>query len=444
MSTRLIAAVAALLAFALTGGAASAAQAPGKSQGKGGAQAAAQAAAPAQSNRPARHAPCVRGEADGFPCHRVDLLSYFWMEEIGGSQVVGQGRGSDVWGWEDPATRREYVIAGRENGTAFVDITDPKRPVYLANLPSASPQNVIWRDIKVYEDHAFIVSEALNHGMQVFDLTQLRSIDRSAAPVNVAATAHYTGFGRAHNLNINEETGYAYAVGIREGIDCDHGMHMMDISNPTTPVFAGCFAQDGYIHDTQCVVYRGADARYLGREICFTASPTPPGPHAVTIVDVTNKANPVILSKTPYEGAAYSHQGWLTPNQEQFIFGDEGDEGAFGHNTRTLVFDVRNLESPAHIGTHFGPTRAINHNIYTENRWVYQSNYTAGLRILDGRRVADGILEEVAYFDTYPPHNNAVFGFGTWSNYAWFSSGVIAVHGYQGLWIVKARLGQQN
>jgi len=426
MRVRLITALAAVVALALTGTA--------SAQGTG------------SSQKPTRHAPCVQGEAAGFPCKRVDLLSYFWMEEIGGSQVVGQGRGSDVWGWEDPETGREYVIAGRENGTAFVDITDPKRPLYLANLPTASPQNqVIWRDIKVYADHAYIVSEASNHGMQIFDLNRLRTLDRSAAPVNVVEDARYTGFGRAHNLAINEETGYGYAVGTRQGIDCSQGMHVVDLSNPTAPEFVGCVSEDGYIHDTQCVVYRGADARYLGREICFAASPTPgPSPHSVLIVDVTDKANPVIISNTPYEGAGYSHQGWLTPDQETFVFGDEGDEGAFGHNTRTLVFDVRNLESPLHVGTHFGPTRAINHNIYTENRWVYQSNYTAGLRILDGRGAADGELEEVAYFDVYPPHDNAVFGFGTWSNYAWFSSGVIAVHGYQGLWIVKARLGQQN
>lgn len=426
MRVRLITALAAVVALGLTGTA--------SAQGTG------------SSQKPTRHAPCVQGEAAGFPCKRVDLLSYFWMEEIGGSQVVGQGRGSDVWGWEDPETGREYVIAGRENGTAFVDITDPKRPLYLANLPTASPQSqVIWRDIKVYADHAYIVSEASNHGMQIFDLNRLRTLDRSAAPVNVVEDVRYTGFGRAHNLNINEETGYGYAVGTRQGIECSQGLHMMDLSEPTAPEFVGCFADDGYIHDTQCVVYRGADARYLGREICFAASPTPgPSPHSVLIVDVTDKANPVIISNTPYEGAGYSHQGWLTPDQETFIFGDEGDEGAFGHNTRTLVFDVRNLESPLHIGTHFGPTRAINHNIYTENRWIYQSNYTAGLRILDGRDAADGELEEVAYFDVYPPHDNAVFGFGTWSNYAWFSSGVIAVHGYQGLWIVKARLGQQK
>jgi hypothetical protein len=113
---------------------------------------------PEQANRPDRHAPCVQGtafieeleghevlETGAFDCERVDLMSFLTVDEMGGGFANATGRGSDVWGWTDPETGREYVIAGLEVGTSFVDITDPKRPVYLGNLPSASPQNVIWR-----------------------------------------------------------------------------------------------------------------------------------------------------------------------------------------------------------------------------------------------------------------------------------------------------------
>jgi choice-of-anchor B domain-containing protein len=396
---------------------------------------------PEQSRRPVRHAPCVRGMAGEFPCDRVDLLSYFTMDEIGGGIAVGTGRGSGGWGWEDPVTRREYAIVGRENGTSFIDISDPKRPVYVANLPSASTQNVIWREIKVYRNHAFIVSEALNHGLQVLNLTQLRSIRRNDAPVTLSATARYMGFGRSHNIVINEKTGFAYALGTREGISCSSGMHMLNIRKPLNPTFVGCFAADGYIHDAQCVIYQGPDTRFRGREICFTSSPTPGPSHSVTIVDVTDKANPVILSVNTYANARYAHQGWLTEDQRYFLFGDELDEQAFGHNTNTMIWDVRDLTAARLIGTHFGPTTAIDHNMYVKNRFVYQSNYSAGLYILDLREVEKGRLKQVGYFDVYPPHNDAVFGFGTWGNYPYFRKGVVAVHGYQGVWFVKPRLG---
>ena len=434
----------AVLAIAITAVAVAVAPAgakpPERAQGKPGRPA---VDVPPQSNRPARAAPCVQGMAGEFPCDNVDLLSYFTMDEIGGGIAVGTGRGSGGWGWEDPATGREYAIVGRENGTSFIDISDPKRPVYVANLPSASTQNVIWREIKVYRNHAFIVSEALNHGMQVFDLTQLRSISRAEAPATVSATARYMGFGRSHNIVINEDTGFAYALGTREGISCSSGMHMLDIRNPLNPIFVGCFAADGYIHDAQCVVYSGPDTRFQGREICFTASPTPPA-HTVTIVDVTDKANPVILSANAYPNARYAHQGFLTGDQRYFLFGDELDEQAFGHNTNTFIWDVQDLTAARLTGIHYGPTTAIDHNMYVKNRYVYQSNYSAGLYILDLREVAEGRLKQVGFFDVYPPHDNAVFGFGTWGNYPYFRHGVVAVHGYQGVWFVKPRLGQKQ
>jgi choice-of-anchor B domain-containing protein len=404
----------------------------------------ANAAAPQQAQKPRRFEPCVRGMAGEFPCHRVDMLYHFPMEEIGGGTAVGTGRGSDVWGWTDPATRRDYVLAGRENGTAIVDITDPMRPVYLANLPTSAIDNRIWRDIKVYRDHAFIVSESFEHGMQVLDLTRLRDIDPDDAPVTLDEDALYKEFETAHNIFINEDTGFAYAVGARNldrSLNCAGGLHMIDIRDPKNPVFAGCFDEDGYIHDVQCVVYRGPDQRFTGREICFASSPDP---NTLTTVDVTDKANPVLLAAVPYEGDGFSHQGWLTDDQRHFLFGDELDELNLGHNTKTYVWDVGDLTAPEVSGTFFSTEPATDHNMYVKNRYLFQSNYRAGLRVLDLREVSDGELSEVAFFDVYPPNNDPGFGFGTWSNYPFFKRGVVAVHGYQGLWLVRPRLGQRN
>ena len=49
------------------------------------------------------------------------------LNTIGGSGVDG----ADIWGWTDPQTSREYAIFGLENGTSFIDVTDPTDPVYL-------------------------------------------------------------------------------------------------------------------------------------------------------------------------------------------------------------------------------------------------------------------------------------------------------------------------
>ena len=92
---------------------------------------------------------------------------------------------NDIWGWTDPQTNREYAIVGMSNGTSFVDISNPENPSYLGRLPTQT-SNSTWRDIKVYQNHAFIVSEASGHGMQVFDLTELRNI---SSPTTFSNTA---------------------------------------------------------------------------------------------------------------------------------------------------------------------------------------------------------------------------------------------------------------
>jgi choice-of-anchor B domain-containing protein len=403
---------------------------------------------PEQSNRPSRHAPCVQGtayvtELDGheilgsgaFDCERVDLLSFFTNDEIGGGLEIGTGRGSDVWGWTDPATGREYVIAGLEVGTSFIDITDPKRPVYLAHLPTSASNNLIWRDIKVYADHAFIVAESADHGMQVFDLTMLRDLDPATAPHVVSETAHYDGFQRAHNVVINTDSGFAYAVGQRDDAEgCGRAMHMVDIRDPRNPVFAGCY-DETTIHDAHCVIYDGPDTRFTGREICITSTG---GGLSIGVVDVTDKANPVTLSLTDYPNAAFSHQGWLLDGHRYYVHNSES-------TTRTPqgleILDMADLTDPQHIGFFATPAQSTHHNLYQRGRYLFQSNYSSGLRVYDTRNIADGVLEEVGFFDVYPPHDEPGFSIGSWSNYPFFDSGVVAVHGYQGLWLVKPRLG---
>ena len=138
--------------------------------------------------------PCSGGIAGSYPCSNVDLLSFLPLADIGG------GSGNDVWGWTDSSTEKEYVIMGRTNGTSFVDITDPVNPVYVGNLPPHAA-NSSWRDIKVYENHAFIVTEAVNSGMQVFDLTELGAV--TTPPVTFSETTWYNQFSNAHNLVIN-------------------------------------------------------------------------------------------------------------------------------------------------------------------------------------------------------------------------------------------------
>jgi choice-of-anchor B domain-containing protein len=367
--------------------------------------------------------PCIDGSAGGYPCARIDLESFVPTSLIGG------GRTNDIWGWTDPLTGREYALVGRTTGTSFVDLSDPGAPVYLGNLPTHS-QSSTWRGIKVYNDHAFIISEAAGHGLQVFDLTQLRSVTNP--PVTFTATAHYAGFARAHTVAINEETGFLYAVGSNT---CMGGLHMVDVRTPAAPLFAGCFSADRYTHETQCVVYRGPDARYVGREICFNANED-----TLTIVDVTDKAAPAMLVRKTYPARGYTHQGWLTEDHRHFLLDDETDEAKLKTNTRTHVFDVSDLLTPQVVGVHEGATTAIDHNQYVRGGHVFQSNYASGLRVLDLGGVENAVLREIGFFDVRPEDDRPDY-LGTWSNFPFFESGlVIASSIERGVFVLRPNL----
>ena len=369
---------------------------------------------------------CSGGMAGTYPCRNVDLMSFLALADIGG------GSANDVWGWTDSSTGKEYAIMGRTNGTSFVDISDPVNPIYRGNLPPHSDDST-GRDIKVYADHAFIVTEANNSGMQVFDLTQLRMV--ASPPATFSETAHYPDFSDAHNLAINEESGFAYAVGTNT---CSGGLHMINIQTPTNPTSAGCFSGDGYTHDAQCVIYDGPDLDHKRKEICFNSNED-----TLTIVDVTNKAGPVMLSRTGYSGSRYAHQGWLTEDQVYFLLGDELDEANNPDvtNTRTYMWDVSDLDDPALIGSHDSTTTAIDHNQYVKGNYTYQSNYQAGLRILDITDIANGNLSEAAFFDVNPGSDPTNTDGGTWSNYPFFDSGIVIVSVIeQGLFILRPNL----
>ncbi len=357
-----------------------------------------------------------------FPCSGLDLISKLDLHEIGAESAV-----SDLWGWVDPATGTEWALIGHDAGTSFVGLGNPWEPLYAGVLPMTIGATAsVWRDIKVYRDHAFIVSDAAGaHGMQVFDLAQLRTV--SNAPTVFRASTHYSGIASAHNIVINEETGFAYVVGSNSGGEtCGGGLHMIDIRDPHDPVFAGCFSdpntgfsQTGYTHDAMCVVYRGPDLEHRGREVCFGANET-----ALSIADVSDKRAPTAISATRYPLTGYTHQVWLDAGHEYLYMNDEFDEfGAFSQ-TRTLIWDVTELDDPIVAAEFLGSTPATDHNLYVHGNLLYQSNYRAGLRILD---IADRENpREVAYFDVEPLDDGPGFE-GSWSNYPFFASGIIPV-----------------
>jgi choice-of-anchor B domain-containing protein len=89
------------------------------------------------------------------------------------NEKVWAGFANDIWGWESDSNQ-EIVIVGCSIGTAFVDITNPIYPHYIGFVPTTDRFNY-WRDIKVYQDYAYIGSESSRHGIQVVSLATVAS-----------------------------------------------------------------------------------------------------------------------------------------------------------------------------------------------------------------------------------------------------------------------------
>jgi choice-of-anchor B domain-containing protein len=366
--------------------------------------------------------PCENGLAGKYPCKGYDLLAHIKLS------LFAAEEGNDSWGWTDPTNGKEYVLMGLNNGTAFVDISDPISPVIIGKLPTSTEASP-WRDIKVFDNHAYIVSEAADHGVQVFDLTRLRQAN---ALESFTADRVLRTIPTAHNMVVNPESGFGYVVGTNRNDEFLGGVHFLDLNDPQTIRFVGGYGGAGYSHDAQVVNYEGPDQDYLGKEIFIGSNET-----KLVVIGVTDKQNPRTIAEISYQNTQYVHQGWFDKTQRFFIVGDELDELNSGGKTRTLVFDLNDLDNPMLHHTYYGPTNAIDHNGYVLGDLFYLANYSAGIRVIDISDLADKNMEEIGFFDTFPEHNSTTFN-GAWNAYPFFESGVIAISDInRGLFLIK-------
>ena len=346
------------------------------------------------------------GVAGGFDAVNVQLRSWHPLNTID----AGATSGNDCWGYVSPSGR-EYALMCVSNGMAVYEITDPVNATKIGFIPGPSS---LWRDVKVFSHYAYVVTEG-GAGIQVVNLA---GVDQGQVTLVNTVT---TGGGLAtHNVAINEESGYLYRCG-----GGSNGLRIYDLNaNPAAPNLVGSWTTH-YVHDAQIVSY--TTGPFAGKEIAFCCAGLNGGygETGLYIVDVTNKANPVQISRSLYPLARYSHQGWLTEDRRFFLLGDELDEGDSQQRTTTHVINVENLLNPLYVGQFQNETPAITHNCYTHNGLMFQANYRSGLRIFDVTNAGSpSTVTEFGYFDTYPGDDNASFN-GLWSCYPYFPSGTV-------------------
>ncbi|MCC7505052.1 MAG: choice-of-anchor B family protein [Saprospiraceae bacterium] len=300
---------------------------------------------------------------------------------------------ANIWGYT--AGGREYALVGARNGMNVIDITDPDNPVQIVQIPG--PSN-LWKEIKTYSHYAYIVSEG-GWGVQIVDLSNLPS-------PNLAYHSYY-GDGainnqlqRAHALHVDTLAGFLYAHG---GNLFSGGPVILNLNpDPYNPTYAGKFNQLGYVHDG----YADNDTLYAAH--IYTG--------IFSIVDVTDKNNPVVLA-TQQTPNSFTHNTWPTADKKTVFTTDETNNSFLAAYDISDPSDIKFLDK---IQSNPGSGSMV-HNTYIHNNFAVTSWYRDGFTIVDVTRPDN--LVQVGNYDTYGPSGGG--SSGCWGVYPYFPSGTI-------------------
>jgi choice-of-anchor B domain-containing protein len=300
---------------------------------------------------------------------------------------------------------KEYALVGNFQGMAIVDVTDPITPVILQQVAGLSSD---WREIKVYQNYAYVTSEAVGSALQIVDLSTLPAA--AAVKVYAGGDSILTNIQRIHALHIDEAKGYAYLFGGNSvitpllGIATNTGGRavVLDIkTDPWNPKFVG-ESTGTYIHDG----YVRGDTLYSGNIIQGYFS----------IIDFRDKKNPILLN-TQTTPNAFNHNSWLSDDSKTLFTTDERQGAYLAAYDVSDPLNIKYLDKIRSVAEN----NAIVHNVHILNDFAITSWYTEGVTIVDAHRPQN--LVQVGQYDTY---GGSGTGFqGCWGVYPNLPSGNI-------------------
>tara|TARA_B100000579_G_scaffold219079_1_gene179156 strand:- start:2403 stop:4316 length:1914 start_codon:yes stop_codon:yes gene_type:complete len=291
---------------------------------------------------------------------------------------------NDIWGYA--TENNEYALVGTNEGFSVIDITLPESPIELFFIEG---EETIWRDIKTWQNYAYVVCDNCSDGLLIVDLSDMTGQTYSF-------TTEF--FNKAHNLFI-DENGFLYAFGGNP-----YGAMILNLNtDPLDPTLEGEF-DDYYLHDG---MVRG-DTLW-GAAI---------SQGVFGIVDVSDKSNPLIMSSYP-TSSSFTHNCWISDDGSTLFTTDEVAGAYIGAYD---VSDIYNIEMTDQIQSWSGFNDVVPHNTHVVGEYLVTSYYRDGVTIIDSSDPYN--LVEVAYFDTSPQYEGEGFE-GCWGAYPYLPSGLI-------------------
>ena len=315
-----------------------------------------------------------------------------------------------IWGYVAP-DGREYAILGAAFGPAFYDVTDSS-DVRLVNffleVDTTNPdQGNLWREMKVYSHYAYVVSEAQNSGVQIYDLQYL--------PDSVHHVQRFIAPDHSSTHSISQDGPYLYINGSNPLFG--QGTTVLDLSvDPENPVVRGSW-NTRYVHDARIV----DDTIYAS---CINDG-------YLSIIDATNKDSLKLVTEWLNNPNPSTHNSALTTDKKYIMTTDE-----VGALPRLLkIWNIEDIQNPVQVDTWQPPgiTTARVHNIEIYGDTAVIAHYTAGVYVLD---ISDPENPtEIAWYDTYPQNNGSAFQ-GCWGVYKFPSGKIIASDMTSGLYVL--------
>jgi len=208
---------------------------------------------------------------------------------------LGSLRRSDVWGYVDPISNKEYALIGGRSqfigvigNVMIVDVTDPVNPQFTSEV-----QDIFASDMKVWGNYMYVTSDGvfqvlLDNPSGIVDLSDITN------PVIVGS------FESAHNIFIDNK-GYLYLAGT------DSGTKIYNLNiDPENPVLVWDDPSFGASHDVAIIRNKLYDFHW---------------DEGTLIYDVSNPENPALLGTVRYQG--FNHSGWVTDDDQYLFIADE-------------------------------------------------------------------------------------------------------------------------
>lgn len=327
---------------------------------------------------------------------------------------------SDLTGYVDTATGKEYIIAGSTDSIYFFDISDPTN-IKLVDVEDGRSKQMVNRDFECYSHYVYCVSDNRNLGsLQIFDLSYLPdSVHKVYDSDSIAFNTH--------SIFIEAKSKRLYMCINRNKTGINAAMDIVSLENPEVPVKIGSLVVPQFDGGTKA--FNNVHEVFVKNDTAWCSTEY----SGLWIFDLTNLSRQRLLGVIAnYPENGYNHSSWLSPNGQYCMFTDEVPGGL-----SIKIFDVSVLADPKLVSRFESTELATAHNAFWVGSFAYVSYYHDGVVIFDLSNPFSP--KEVGHYRTFPWPPQSYEGYnGCWGIYPWFPSGTLAASDMQeGIFTLK-------